>query len=162
MKIGVLVNLTDADIKSKFMQVKEYGFDVCQLCCWEQNLMTDEIADKVLECCERYGVRISTFWCGWSGPAVWDFYEGPLTLGIVPEGYRFIRMKELMHGSDFAKNSVLKILQPMSGSCPRIPRAKGTEPLYRHSKRLQITQKTTDNTFFLKRDRKPLLRSEER
>ena len=103
MKIGVLVNLTDADIKSKFMQVKEYGFDVCQLCCWEQSLMTDEIADKVLECCERYGVKISTFWCGWSGPAVWDFYEGPLTLGIVPEGYRFIRMKEIMHGSDFAK-----------------------------------------------------------
>lgn len=118
MKIGVLVNLTDADIKSKFMQVKECGFDVCQLCCWEQSLMTDEIADKVLECCERYGVRISTFWCGWSGPAVWDFYEGPLTLGIVPEGYRFIRMKELMHGSDFAKKLGVKNIATHVGFLP--------------------------------------------
>ena len=31
------------------------------------------------------------------------FYDGPLTLGLVPAEYRFERMKELMHGSDFAK-----------------------------------------------------------
>ena len=34
---------------------------------------------------------------------VWDFYRGPITLGLVPEETREMRIGELCAGSDFAK-----------------------------------------------------------
>lgn len=124
MKIGVLIILTETDMESKFMQIKKLGFDVCQLCCWNQSLMTEEMAEEILEYCRKYGIKISTFWCGWSGPSVWDFYEGPLTLGIVPEEYRFVRMKELMHGSDFAKMLGVENIATHAGFLPETPESE--------------------------------------
>ena len=34
---------------------------------------------------------------------VWDFYDGQLTLGLVPADYRAERVRMLLEGSDFAK-----------------------------------------------------------
>lgn len=121
MKLGVLINLDDMEIEKKFKQVKEYGFHYCQLCCWKQEFFTDEVAKLVLDACKKYDVEISTFWCGWGGPTVWNFYEGPLTLGLVPAEYRYDRMKELMKGSDFAKKLGVKNLATHVGFLPEVP-----------------------------------------
>ena len=61
------------------------------------------MAERINAACRRYDVKISSFWAGWSGPKVWNFIDGPTTLGIVPPEYRYQRMQELMRGSDFAK-----------------------------------------------------------
>ena len=103
MKIGVQVFLNELKIDEKLSKVREQGFDYFQLCVWNQNFLTKEVADSVLAACEKYSLKISSLWCGWSGPAAWNFTEGPITLGIVPPEYRFQRMNELMNGSDFAK-----------------------------------------------------------
>lgn len=108
MKLGVMVQIDNMQIDEKFKQVADYGFHFCQLCGWKKELFTDEAAELLLTACKKYDVEISTFWCGWSGPARWNFYEGPLTLGLVPAEYRFERMKELMLGSDFAKKLGVK------------------------------------------------------
>ena len=121
MRLGVMVQLDSDKVEDKFRQVYELGFKSCQLCCWNQKLMTEEIAQRVNDCCEKYSISISTVWCGWSGHAVWDFYEGPLTLGIVPAEYRFERMKELMHGSDFAKLLNVKNIATHAGFLPEEP-----------------------------------------
>ena len=103
MKLGVVVKLDDANIDARFKQVKDYGFDCCQVVAWKFELFTDEIAEMIIEASKKYGITISTFWCGWSGPRVWDFMEGPVTLGLVPMDYRNERIKDLKKGSDFAK-----------------------------------------------------------
>lgn len=103
MKLGVMVHLTDNDIDGKFERVRKHGFDWCQLCCWDHSLLTEENAKKIDEAREKYGVSISTFWCGYSGRVAWNFYEGQNTLGIVPKELREMRSEELCHGSDFAK-----------------------------------------------------------
>ena len=64
MKIGVVVKLDDNNIDARFKQVKDYGFDCCQLIGWKFELFTDEIAEMVIAACRKYGVTISTFWCG--------------------------------------------------------------------------------------------------
>ena len=102
MRLGVIVGL-QSDVKESFAQVKEIGLSGCQLCCWDTSLFTEEIAGKVREETKRLGIKISTFWCGWPGPKVWDFYEGPITLGLLPSEYRFARSEALMLGSDFTK-----------------------------------------------------------
>lgn len=124
MKLGVLINLTEEQVENSFLQVHELGFKSCQLCCWDQSLMTEETAKKVNDCCSKYDVTISAFWCGWSGPAVWNFYDGPLTLGIVPAEYRFDRMRELMHGSDFAKLLNVENVATHAGFLPEVPNSE--------------------------------------
>ena len=102
MKIGALVPLC-AEVENEFKKLKEIGLTACQLCAWDHNLFTNEMAQQILLKMEETGVSVSTFWCGWGGPKVWDFYDGPLSLGLVPEEYRYARMKMLIKGSDFAK-----------------------------------------------------------
>lgn len=121
MKIGVLINFDTNDFESKFKQVHDFGLSSCQLCCWHQELMTRENAERVKEYCKKYEINISTFWCGWSGPAVWDFYDGAVTLGLVPAAYRFKRMEELKHGSDFTKWIGVENIATHAGYMPENP-----------------------------------------
>lgn len=120
LEIGVLINL-DNEIENKFVQAHELGFKFCQLCCWDKKLMTAEMAERVDSCCKKYEIKISSFWCGWSGPAVWDFYEGPLTLGLVPAEYRLQRMNDLKCGSDFAKLINVRNVATHMGFLPEVP-----------------------------------------
>ena len=104
MKIGVVVNFASVeDMPEQLKTLKDNGFDNCQLVGWNMSLLTEDNANILKEMFSEYGVEISAFWCGWEGPSVWNFYEGPLTLGLVPEQYREIRINNLCKGSDFAK-----------------------------------------------------------
>ncbi len=124
MKLGVMVQLDSIEIDEKIKQVRDYGFDSCQLCGWKKEFFTDEIAQAVLDACKKYEVKISTFWCGWGGPQIWDFYEGPLTLGLVPVEYRYDRMKDLMLGSDFAKKIGVENVATHVGFLPETPNSE--------------------------------------
>ena len=100
-KIGVIYQLSDL-LKEKGEEILfELGLDCVQIQCWDDSLLTEENAEKAKA---KLGdkIKISSFWCGWSGPAVWDFIDGPYTLGLVPEAYRGMRIKELKKGADFA------------------------------------------------------------
>ena len=120
MKIGVLVKM-DKDIEQEIKKVHDLGMTSCQLCCWDNTYCTDENAEIVKMATAKYGVDVSTYWCGWSGPKVWDFYEGPVTLGLVPEDYRYARIKELKSGSDFAKKIHVTDLATHVGYMPENP-----------------------------------------
>ena len=47
--------------------------------------------------------------------------SGPNTLGLAPKEYRFIRMKELMGGLDFAKKINVKDVVTHAGFIPENP-----------------------------------------
>lgn len=120
MKLGVLVVLSD-DVEGTISKVAELGFSSCQISCWDMSLYTEENAEKIKKATKEHGVEISTFWCGWSGPTAWNFYEGQLTLGLLPVEYRFERMKDLMKGSDFAKKLGVKNVATHVGFLPENP-----------------------------------------
>lgn len=104
MKIGVFVGFQSVEtLEEKFSTLRENGFDNCQLSCWTMEVINEENAVQVKALAEKYGITISAVWAGWTGPMVWDFYEGPKTLGIVPEDLRELRIPQLKNASDFAK-----------------------------------------------------------
>ncbi len=104
MKIGTMIQFrTMEGIEQKLCDLKANGFSTCQLCSWVPTLWTDENARILKKLFEKYEITISAFWCGWSGGAVWNFYEGQTTLGLVPPQHREHRIMELCNGSDFAK-----------------------------------------------------------
>ena len=129
MKVGVLVLLTDNKIDEKIKQVRDYGFDSCQLCGWNHDLFTDEVVADVKAACKKYNVEISTFWCGWSGEVYWNFYEGQNTLGVVPLKYRATRIAELKHGSEFAKKLGVGQMATHMGYLPENPMGDDYQPL---------------------------------
>ena len=122
MRVGIFIKMKkDMNIDAKFSELKEMGFDNCQLNCWDMELCTKENADEILKASAKYGIDITAFWCGWSGPRVWDLYSGPHTLGLVPEEHRRYRIEELKIGSDFAKMLGVEDVITHVGFLPEVP-----------------------------------------
>lgn len=100
-RIGVITSLAAED--PCFTKLKAFGLRVCQLCGWAPGIWAPELARRVREEAASGGIRVSAFWAGWEGPAVWDFVSGPTTLGIVPPEYRAARVASLKKAGLFAR-----------------------------------------------------------
>ena len=122
MRIGVLIEIfRDTDIDAKFAELRSMGMESCQLVCWDKEIMNQETADKINVAVGRRKVDITAFWCGWDGPKVWDFYDGQLTLGLVPEAFRYERVKMLQKGIAFADMIHVKDVATHVGYMPENP-----------------------------------------
>ena len=122
MKIGVCVNFNKIDdMSKKFKNLKAEGFDNCQLISWKPELWTDENLEIIKNLTEENGITISAFWGGWEGPCVWNFYDGQITLGLVPPEYRTMRIKNLCDGADFAHKLGVKNVVTHMGFIPENP-----------------------------------------
>lgn len=103
MRIGTCISLDAIDgMEQKLKNLRANNFDSCQLLAWKPDVWNTENADTLKTLLEKYSITVSAFWCGWDGPKVWDFYDGQLTLGLVPPEYRQMRIKNLCDGADFA------------------------------------------------------------
>lgn len=120
MRVGIIVIL-DERLKENFQKLRALKMNSCQLVCWEERYLTAETARMIRKECEEQGVEITAFWCGWPGPCVWDFYDGQLTLGLVPAEFRFKRLHTLRRGSDFAKELGVDKLITHAGYIPEDP-----------------------------------------
>lgn len=129
MQIGVCVVYRKIEeMEAKFQSLLEQGFDNCQLVWWDTIAWSDENAAVINELTKKYGITISAFWCGWEGPAVWNFYEGQKTLGLMPTEYRATRVKNLCDGADFAKKLGVKNVVTHMGYIPENPYDPEFEP----------------------------------
>lgn len=115
-RIGVISRLPEEGSFAE--QVTDLGLKVCQLVSWEPALWTAGRAVRVREQRAEGGVRICAFWAGWPAPAVWDFVEGPTTLGIVPAKYRQERVEVLKRAGDFARQLEVKAVITHLGFIP--------------------------------------------
>ena len=98
--IGVIYQLSEL-LENGAENLFDLDIECVQLQCWDTTLMTEANAEMVKKMLQGK-LKISSFWAGWSGPAVWNSVDGPQTLGLVPSVYRFQRMQELIKGADFA------------------------------------------------------------
>lgn len=124
LRVGVITSLEEG-VKG-LEKVKNLGLETCQLACWNPGLYTEENARLVKETTKKIGVEITLLWAGWPGPAIWNFVEGPITLGLVPPEYRAMRIDALKKGSDFAKMIGVVNVATHAGFIPEAPK----DPLY--------------------------------
>ena len=102
-RIGSQVGFGPAtDFDEKFAKLVEMELNCCQLCTFDVRSYTDENVEKIKAAAEKYDIEVTAIWAGWDGPCVWNFYDGPATIGIVPAAYRDSRIKQLKAGADFA------------------------------------------------------------
>lgn len=118
MNIGIVINHYEGTLEDRFARAEEQGFHHCQLISWEPALWTDKEAEKVNTMSKQHDVKITAFWCGWSGPKAWNFIDGPETLGIVPVAYRAQRVQNLLDGAAFAKKLHVNDIVTHAGFIP--------------------------------------------
>ena len=121
--IGVMINCRrNTDLAREIQKAKDLELGSCQLSIWDTSLFLDEAyAAYVRDVIAQADFRITTLWAGWSGPCEWNFTAGPATIGLVPPAYRFQRLQELKHASDFAEKIGVNRVATHVGFLPENP-----------------------------------------
>ena len=125
LKLGVMAALP-AGPEAELQKAHGLGLPTCQLVCWQPALFTAAMAGRVMAASQQYGVEITTLWTGVPGPAVWNFVEGPATIGLVPPERRAERVAALKAGADFAVRIGVSSITTHVGFIPENP----GDPLY--------------------------------
>lgn len=121
--IGIIQKLSwffDQEEKALLDEMIDAGLETVQVLVNDFDLMTEAHAEQLMKMTEGR-LRITSVWCSWTGPSVWNFVDGPGTLGLVPEAYRGHRLMELKRGADFAKQLGVHDMTTHVGFIPEQP-----------------------------------------
>jgi sugar phosphate isomerase/epimerase len=117
MRLGVITQIgKDADAGIK--RVKELGFTTCQIAGVDAEPETAKLLRAALD---RYGIEATSVIAGGPGPEIYNFYDGPLTLGLVPREHREGRIAAIKKTSEFAKIAGIPGVQTHCGFMPENP-----------------------------------------
>ena len=120
LKIGIIESI-DSILNEGLTRLDKVGIKEVQLSCWNVNLCNEENAKKIKEMFSGE-YSISGLWGGWiEGPTVWNFIEGPDTIGIVPKTWRKKRVEGLKKVIDFANMLNVKTVTTHMGFMPENP-----------------------------------------
>ena len=125
LEIGVMSSLGERP-EEEIRKVAELGLSSCQVCSWNPDVWTDQVGERLLEAAAKHRVHVTTFWSGYPGPAVWNFVDGPATIGLVPPQYRAMRVEVLKKAARFAAKFHLPSITTHVGFLPEDPK----DPLY--------------------------------
>ena len=120
LEIGVLVGLVESPA-DEIRRVAEFGLKSCQVVTWKPELYNDRVGEALLAAAGECGVSVSTLWAGYPGPKVWDFIDGPKTIGLVPPQYRQVRVEALVKAARFAAKFGLGSITTHVGFIPEDP-----------------------------------------
>jgi len=120
LQIGLLVSLGD-DPTEGIKKVAGVGLKSCQVVSWKPEKWTEQAGGLLTQACKEYGIRVSTFWSGYPGPCVWNFTDGPRTIGLVPPENRKMRVEVLKKAADFAAANGLPSITTHLGFIPEDP-----------------------------------------
>lgn len=122
MKVGILIKIDEYPSPYEAIAHNaKLGFDNAQLSMWDMSLYNDDTVAEIKRACEEFNMTITAVWCGWSGPVVWPYPNGYLTLGLVPAEYRAQRIQEILKGADFAHALGVKDIITHIGFLPDNP-----------------------------------------
>jgi L-ribulose-5-phosphate 3-epimerase len=120
LKLGVIVGVRE-DPEEAIAKVRDLGLPTLQASCGPQVYTSDEATDRLRESVARNEVEISTVWAGLPGPAVWNFVEGPKTIGLVPPDMREERTEALKQAAVFAAKLGVPSITTHCGFIPQDP-----------------------------------------
>ena len=125
MRLGLIVGM-EKNPEAALKKVHDLGIPTCQV-------STEDLSDTMLggirEAVQKFNLEVTALNTSGPGPTVYDFYQGPLTIGIVPRQYRAQRIAHLKQASDFAKKLGIPALHTHFGFIPENP----NDPLYKET-----------------------------
>ena len=125
MRLGLIVHI-GRDPDAVIAKVKELGLPTAQVLVSE---FVPGLEQRLREALSRHGIEATALVVGGPGKEVWDFYQGPLTIGLVPRETRAMRIAHIKKASDFAKQCGITAVQTHCGFIPENP----NDPLYKET-----------------------------
>lgn len=126
MALGLLISPYGAP-EATIKRVHDMGFSNCFLSLDGYiNKFTPDAAKQIGDLLAKYNVVATTVEVVGPGQLVWDFRQGPSTIGLVPPKTRALRIDALRQASDFAKILGIGQVQTHCGFIPEDP----ADPLY--------------------------------
>ena len=125
LRLGLIVWL-EKDPDGLIRRVRDLGFPTCQVGLGEVDL---NLAGSLRAALDRHGVEATAIVSTGPGKEVYDFYEGPATIGLVPRATRAARLARLAETSEFAKRCGVAAVQAHCGFIPENP----GDPLYKET-----------------------------
>ena len=122
MRLGVVVDL-GTDPESAIDRVSQFGLPTCHV---RADQFSPGLALRLKHALAKNHVEATALIDLGGGQMVWDFYGGPLTIGLVPRATRKARIENLKQASDFAKQAGVPALLSHCGFIPEDP----NDPLY--------------------------------
>jgi L-ribulose-5-phosphate 3-epimerase len=123
-RLGVIANATGpGGPEHAIAKVHALGFRTCQV---HVGMSPPEIVEPLRQALEKYQVEATAVMTLGEGKMVWDFYHGPLTIGIIPPATRHARIDALARASDLAKKLNIEAVHTHCGFIPENP----NDPLY--------------------------------
>jgi L-ribulose-5-phosphate 3-epimerase len=123
IRLGVFVDMAK-NPEAAIARVRELGFPTCQMATED---FDPALARRLQEASRKLGVEVTALSSLGPGRHVWDFYEGPLTIGLVPPQTRRARIDHMKKASDFAKLCGIPALHSHAGFIPENP----NDPVYK-------------------------------
>ena len=122
MRLGVITYLS-SNPEAAIKRVHDLGFPTCQL---GIGALDDATVSRLKDALAKYNIEVTSAVATGPPPEVYDFYKGPMTIGLVPRQYRDARIARIKQVSDFAKKAGIPGVQTHCGFIPENP----NEPLY--------------------------------
>ena len=130
MAIGLMIAPSYDRPEEAISRVKELGMSNCFLSLDGYiGKFSTSAADQLNAALKKYGVVATSAEVVGPGRLVWNFWDGPETIGLVPPTTRAARIDALKQTSDFAKRLGIPRVQTHCGFLPENPR----DPLYQPS-----------------------------
>jgi L-ribulose-5-phosphate 3-epimerase len=117
LRLGLILGI-GKDPDAAMARVHELGLPTCQVFVDE---IEPELAGRLRQALDKYQIEATSVVVGGPGKEVWDFYTGPLTIGLVPRETRGARIAHIKKASDFAKQCGIAAVQTHCGFIPENP-----------------------------------------
>jgi sugar phosphate isomerase/epimerase len=117
LRLGLIIGIGE-DPDATMAKVRDLGLPTCQA-------FVDEfkpgLAERLRQALDKHGIEATSLVVGGPGKEIWDFYQGPLTIGLVPRETRAARIAHIKKASDFAKQCGIPAVQTHCGFIPENP-----------------------------------------
>ncbi len=125
LRLGLIIGI-GKDPDAAMAKVHNLGLPTCQVFVDE---IEPELAGHLRQALDKYQIEATALVVGGPGKEVWDFYQGPLTIGLVPRETRDARIDHIKKASDFAKKCGISAVQTHCGFIPENP----NDPVYKET-----------------------------
>src|SRR6266850_4984135 len=125
LRLGLILGI-GKDPDAAMAKVHELGLPTCQVFVTE---IEPQLVGRLRGALDKYKIEATSLVVGGPGKEVWDFYEGPLTIGFVPRETREARIAHIKKASEFAKQCGFEAVQTHCGFIPENP----NDPVYKET-----------------------------
>jgi sugar phosphate isomerase/epimerase len=125
LRLGLIIGI-GRDPDAAMAKVRDLGLPTSQVYVDEFEM---DLVSQLRRAFEKHKIEATSLVVGGPGKEVWDFYQGPVTIGLVPRETRAARIAHIKKASDFAKQCGIQAVQTHCGFIPENP----NDPVYKET-----------------------------